>query len=164
MKKIAILSVIAFFSLISSTFAQNSGQGDIVSSVISNLVANPSASKTCDPVACALCSLGLGEGLYPSTEVKTSEDGKTSSYTANNGDAVTITNNGTSNTISVNVPAGGKLPVGLANSLGANPTVTKSNTGDLKATVASTDGKTNVKIFKDGHIEISKTADAKCSM
>ena len=162
MKKIAILSVIAFFGLITNSFAQNV-PADIVSSVVSNLVSNPSVSSVQCPVASALNSLGLGDGLYPSSAVTTSEDGKTSTYTASNGNAVTLTNNGTSNTIAVNVPAGGKLPVGLNSSLGGNPVVTKS-TGDVKATIVSTDGKTNVKVYKDGHIEFSKTADAKCSM
>lgn len=162
MKKIAILSVIAFFGLIANSFAQNV-PADVVSSVVSNLVSNPAVVRPHSPVACALNSLGLGEGLYPSSAVTTSEDGKTTTYTASNGNAVTLTNNGTSNTISVNVPAGGKLPVGLNNSLGGNPVVTKSN-GDLKATIVSPDGKTNVKVFKDGHIEFSKTADTKCAM
>jgi len=161
MKKIALLSVIAFLGLITNSFAQNT-QADLVSGVISNLVANQNAGKSCNPISCALCSLGL-DGLTPSSDVKASEDGKTSSYIADNGDAVTITNNGTTNTVAVNVPSGGKLPIGLANSLGGNPTVTKSATGDVKATVVSADGKTNVKVFKDGHIEISKTGDAQCT-
>lgn len=162
MKKIVILSVIAFFGLITNSFAQNV-PADVVSSVVSNLVSNPSVSNGHCPVACALSSLGLGESLYPSSAVATSEDGKTTTYTASNGNAVTLTNNGTSNTISVNVPAGGKLPVGLNSSLGGSPVVTKS-TGDIKATIVSTDGKTNVKVYKDGHIEFSKTADTKCAL